>query len=243
MNADDLTDMILAMRNEVIEDLVETYIPSGTYSEKWNVKALQEEIHHLFNLELPVEEWAKEDGIAEEQILERISDAVTKLENERSERYSPEVMAYFHKAMLLETIDTLWREHLVSLDHLRSAVGFRGYAQRDPLNEYKTESFELFQSMLRNLRRVVTSKLMRFEIIQQPTEPFIIEQSNIDSSVVNDQDNESGSTLWTRSQENRFVDPKNRDPNDFTTWGKVGRNERCPCGSEKKYKHCHGAFV
>ncbi|WP_254473419.1 preprotein translocase subunit SecA [Bartonella sp. B1098] len=243
MNADDLSEMIHEMRDEVVEDLVETYIPSGTYSEKWDVKALEEEIRELFNLELPVEEWAKEDGIAEEQILERILDAVTKLENERTERYSPEVMAYFHKAVLLETIDTLWREHLVSLDHLRSVVGFRGYAQRDPLNEYKTESFELFQSMLRNLRRIVTSKLMRFEIIQQPTEPTMPEQTGADSSVFNDQNQGNGSHLWARSQENRFVNPQDRDPNDVTTWGKVGRNERCPCGSEKKYKHCHGAFV
>ncbi|WP_375609177.1 preprotein translocase subunit SecA [Bartonella sp. AC53GZZY] len=243
MNADDLSEMILEMRNEVVEDLVEAYIPSGTYSEKWDAKTLEEELQQLFNLELPVEEWAKEDGIAEEQILERVSDAVTKLENDRTERYSPEVMAYFHKAVLLETIDTLWREHLVSLDHLRSVVGFRGYAQRDPLNEYKTESFELFQNMLKNLRRIVTSKLMRFEIIQQPTEPTMPEQTDAVSSVFNDQSQENSPTLWARSQENRFVNPQDRDPNDITTWGKVGRNERCPCGSEKKYKHCHGAFV
>ncbi|CAK00697.1 preprotein translocase subunit SecA [Bartonella tribocorum] len=243
MNADDLSEMIHEMRNDVVEDLVETYIPSGTYSEKWDVKALEEELQQLFNLELPVKEWAKEDGIAEEQILERILDAVTKLEDERTERYSPEVMAYFQKAVLLETIDTLWRENLVSLDHLRSVVGFRGYAQRDPLNEYKTESFELFQSMLKNLRRIVTSKLMRFEIIQQPTEPSMPEQTGADSSVFNDQNQENAPPLWARSQENRFVNPQDRDPNDVTTWGKVGRNERCPCGSEKKYKHCHGAFV
>lgn len=243
MNADDLSEMIHEMRNDVVEDLVETYIPSGTYSEKWDIKALEEELQQLFNLELPVKEWAKEDGIAEEQILERILDAVTKLEDERTERYSPEVMAYFQKAVLLETIDTLWRENLVSLDHLRSVVGFRGYAQRDPLNEYKTESFELFQSMLKNLRRIVTSKLMRFEIIQQPTEPSMPEQTGADSSVFNDQNQENAPPLWARSQENRFVNPQDRDPNDVTTWGKVGRNERCPCGSEKKYKHCHGAFV
>ncbi|WP_336294470.1 preprotein translocase subunit SecA [Bartonella sp. CB169] len=243
MNADDLTETILEMRNEVIEDLVESCIPSGTYSEKWNVKALQEEIHQLFNLKIPIEEWAKEDGIAEEQILERILDAVTKLEKERTERYSPEVMAYFHKAILLEAIDTLWREHLVSLDHLRSVVGFRGYAQRDPLNEYKTESFELFQSMLRNLRRIVTSKLMCFEIIQQPTEPIVAEQTDANSSAFKDQNKENSSIVWAQLQKNKFSNPENRDPNDSTTWGKVGRNERCPCGSEKKYKHCHGTFV
>ncbi|WP_455482227.1 preprotein translocase subunit SecA [Bartonella sp. B35(2025)] len=243
MNADDLTEMIVEMRNEVVEDLVETYVPSGTYSEKWNIKALQEELSQLFKLELPIEEWVKEDGIAEEQILERVSDAIVKLENERTERYSPEIMAYFHKAVLLETIDLLWREHLVNLDHLRSVVGFRGYAQRDPLNEYKTESFELFQTMLRNLRRNVTSKLMCFEIIQQPTEPLMPEQTNAHNFVFNNQDKKNNPASWSRSQENSFVNPKDRNPNDSTTWGKVGRNERCPCGSEKKYKHCHGAFI
>ncbi|WP_455478636.1 preprotein translocase subunit SecA [Bartonella sp. B10] len=243
MNADDLTEMIFEMRNEVIENLVEAYIPSGTYSEKWDVKTLKEEIFYLFNLDLPVEEWAKEDGIAEEQILERISDAVTELEKERTERYSPEIMAYFHKAVLLETIDALWREHLVNLDHLRSVVGFRGYAQRDPLNEYKTESFELFQAMLRNLRRNVTSKLMRFEIIQQPAEPLIPNQTSIDHSTFDDQNRKNKSTLWIQSQENNVVNHENRNPNDINTWGKVGRNERCPCGSDKKYKHCHGAFI
>ncbi|WP_413154532.1 preprotein translocase subunit SecA [Bartonella sp. cb54] len=242
MNIDDLTEMIVEMRNEVVEDLVEIHIPSETYAEKWDVKALQEELHQLFNLELPVEEWAKEDGIVAEQILERVSDAVIKLENERAERYSPEIMAYFQKAVLLETIDILWREHLVNLDHLRSAVGFRGYAQRDPLNEYKTESFELFQTMLKNLRRNVISKLMRFEVVQQPTESMSM-HANADDSVLNDQEKKNDPILWTQSQENRFVNPNDRDPNDLTTWGKVGRNERCPCGSKKKYKHCHGAFV
>ncbi|MDD9329652.1 MAG: preprotein translocase subunit SecA, partial [Bartonella sp.] len=109
-------------------------------------KDLQKELYQIFNLNLPIEKWASEEGIVEEQIVERITKAVEKFEKERSERYSPEIIAYFHKAILLETIDTLWREHLVHLDHLRSAVGFRGYAQRDPLNEYKTESFELFQT-------------------------------------------------------------------------------------------------
>ncbi|MCZ2203919.1 preprotein translocase subunit SecA [Bartonella sp. A05] len=256
MNAEDLTETIIDMRNEVIEDLVETYIPSGTYSEKWDVKSLQEELNQLFNLKLPLEEWVKEDGIAEEQFLERISDAVTKLENERTERYTPEVMIYFHKALLLETIDLLWREHLVNLDHLRSIVGFRGYGQRDPLNEYKTEAFELFQSMLRNLRRNVSSKILCFELIQHTAEPPMPIQTtpiqataehpafnNNAENLENNQNEKNSTTLWTRTRENRFVHPAERNPNDPTTWGKIGRNELCPCGSEKKYKHCHGSFV
>ncbi|WP_336276388.1 preprotein translocase subunit SecA [Bartonella sp. CB178] len=243
MNANDLAEMILEMRNEVVEDLVETYIPSGTYFEKWDLKTLQEEFRQLFNLELPVKKWGKEDGIAQEQLLEKIFDAVIQLENERAKRYPPEVMAYFQKAVLLETIDVLWREHLVNLEHLRSVIGFRGYAQRDPLNEYKTEAFELFQTMLRNLRRHVTSKLMRFEIIQQPSESPPLTQTDANHSSINNQEKGNDPVSWAQSRENKLVHSKDRDPSDLTTWGKVGRNELCPCGSEKKYKHCHGSFV
>ncbi|AQX19343.1 preprotein translocase subunit SecA [Bartonella sp. WD16.2] len=243
MNAENLTETISEMRHEVVDNLVETYIPSGTYSEKWDTKALQKELHQLFNLELPVEEWAKEDGVAEKQIFERVLEAVTKLENERTKQYRPEIIAYFHKAILLETIDTLWREHLVNLDHLRSIIGFRGYAQRDPLNEYKTEAFELFQTMLRNLRRNAISKLMRFEVIQQPTEPATPVQTGTNHSTSDNQNEKNDTFLWAQTQESRFVDPTERNPNDPTTWGKIGRNELCPCSSGKKYKHCHGSFI
>ncbi|WP_455474397.1 preprotein translocase subunit SecA [Bartonella sp. B30(2025)] len=240
MNADDLAEVISDMRNEVVEDLVETYVPSGTYFEKWDIKTLQEELHQLFNLDLPLEEWAKEEGVAQEQILERIFNAVIQFENERTERFSPEIMAYFQKAILLETIDVLWREHLVNLDHLRSVVGFRGYAQRDPLSEYKTEAFELFQALLRNLRKHVIAKLMHFEVIQQPAESLSLTQNHADHSDGNGQNNPA---LEIQPRKNKLVSSKDRDPCDLTTWGKVGRNELCPCGSEKKYKHCHGAFV
>ena len=151
-------------------------------------------------------------------------------------------MAYFRKAMLLESIDTVWREHLVNLDHLRSVVGFRGYGQRDPLNEYKTESFELFQAMLANLRRDVISKLMRFEIVEQPAEPAPLPEMHADHPEFNGQDDAEG-MISVGTENDTVVAPSKRDPKDPTTWGKVGRNELCPCGSGKKYKHCHGSFV
>ncbi|CBI76749.1 translocase SecA subunit protein precursor [Bartonella clarridgeiae 73] len=242
MNAENLTEMIVEMRNEVIEDLVETHIPYGAYAEKWNVQGLQKELYQIFNLNLPIEKWASEEGIAEKQIVERITKAVENFEKERSKRYSPEVIAYFHKAILLETIDMLWREHLVHLDHLRSAVGFRGYAQRDPLNEYKTESFELFQTMLINIRKNFISKFMHFEIIQQPIESQTPEKPRSQYSS-NTQSEKNNTIAWTQINENRLVNPPKRDPNDPTTWGKIGRNESCPCGSRKKYKHCHGSFT
>ena len=242
MDSEDLTDMIAEMRDEVIEDLVEKYVPHGTYSEQWDAVGLRDQLRELFNLDLPVEDWAKEEGIAEEQILERVKKAMDERAKERAERFGPEVMAYFRKAMLLESIDTLWREHLVNLDHLRSVVGFRGYGQRDPLNEYKTESFELFQAMLSNLRRDVVSKLMRFEIVEQPSEPAPLPEMHADHPEFNGQDDAEG-MVSVSAQDDTVVAPSKRDPKDPTTWGKVGRNELCPCGSGKKYKHCHGSFV
>ncbi|ALE04104.1 preprotein translocase subunit SecA [Bartonella ancashensis] len=243
MHAENLTEMISEMRNDVIEDLVETYIPSGTYSEKWDMKTLQEELYKSFNLELPMEEWANEDGIAEEEIFQRISNAAIKSENERFENIPPEIMLYCYKTILLETIDVLWREHLISLDHLRSVVGFRGYAQRDPLSEYKTEAFELFQAMLKNLRKNVISKLMHFEIVQKPIESEIIEKEQKTNSISENPDKEDSDLLWTQKRDNTLTRPEERDPNNPMTWGKIGRNEICPCNSGKKYKHCHGAFI
>jgi len=240
--ADDLNEIIDEMRDEVVQDLVESHFPPGTYAEQWNPQGLQDELRQLFNLDLPAVEWAQEDGIGEEQILDRVRTAVNDRAAERAERFGSEVMSYFQKIMLLETIDTLWREHLYNLEHLRSAVGFRGYAQRDPLNEYKTESFELFQTMLTDLRRDVTSKLMRFDLIQeqapQPQPDMQINHPAFDSG-----DEGNDTILISRQQEERIVKPDERDPKDPTTWGKVGRNEPCPCGSGKKYKHCHGSFV
>src|SRR5690606_26559291 len=120
--------------------------------------------------DLPIEEWAAEEGIAEEQIRERLLEAANAAAEDRAQRFGPDIMTYVEKSVMLQTLDSLWREHLVNLDHLRSVVGFRGYAQRDPLNEYKTEAFELFQAMLVNLRQVVTSQLMRVEIVREAAE-------------------------------------------------------------------------
>lgn len=242
MDAEDLSEIVKEMRSEVIENLVDAHIPPSSYSEQWDTKGLSEEITKLFNIELPVAEWAKEDGIGEDQVFERIDNAIEALAKERFERYGPEVMAYFQKAMILESIDLLWREHLVNLDHLRAVVGFRGYAQRDPLNEYKTESFELFQAMLNNLRSDATSKLLRFELVTQQPEPELPKEIHAQHPAFYGDDEGNDTILLSRQQENKIVAPSDRLPHDPTTWGKVARNEPCPCGSGKKYKHCHGSF-
>ncbi|MDR0252967.1 MAG: preprotein translocase subunit SecA, partial [Brucellaceae bacterium] len=244
MDAEDLTETVNEMRHEVIEDMVRAHIPENAYAEQWRVAELKEEVVKVLNLDLPVDAWAAEEGIAEEQIEERIKEAADKAAADRAERFGPQIMAYVQKSVILQSLDNLWREHLVNLDHLRSVVGFRGYAQRDPLNEYKTEGFELFQAMLSNLREVVTSQLMRVEIMREEPQPELPEMHghHIDGTTGEDDFGE-GSDGPRLSDSDRFVDPADRDPADPSTWGRVSRNEACPCGSGKKFKHCHGAFV
>ncbi len=244
MDAEDLTETVDEMRHEVIEDMVRAHIPENAYAEQWRIPELKEEVIKVLNLDLPVDAWAAEEGIAEEQIEERIKEAADKAAADRAERFGPQIMAYVQKSVILQSLDNLWREHLVNLDHLRSVVGFRGYAQRDPLNEYKTEGFELFQAMLSNLREVVTSQLMRVEIMREEPQPELPEMHghHIDGTTGEDDFGE-GSDGARLVDSDRFVDPENRDPADPSTWGRVARNEACPCGSGKKFKHCHGAFV
>ncbi|WP_183432011.1 preprotein translocase subunit SecA [Mesorhizobium sp. RMAD-H1] len=246
MDGENLSETVAEMRQEVVEDLVRTHIPENAYAEQWDIDGLKEAIRNQLNLDLPVHEWAEEEGIAEEEILTRLSEATEKAAAERAERFGPQVMAYVEKSIILQTLDHLWREHLVNLDHLRSVVGFRGYAQRDPLNEYKTEAFELFQTMLGNLRQAVTAQLMRVEIVREASaapEPALPQMfgEHIDGTTGENDFGEG--ELLVRQEDTRTVDPTERNPADPSTWGKVGRNELCPCGSGKKYKHCHGAFV
>ncbi|WP_284441701.1 preprotein translocase subunit SecA [Brucella suis] len=243
MDEEDLTETVAEMRHEVIEDMVILRIPKDAYAEKWDIAGLKQDIASKLNLDLPVEEWAKEEDIAEEEFENRIKEAADKAAAEKAERFGPQIMTYVEKSVIMQSLDNLWREHLVNLDHLRSVVGFRGYAQRDPLNEYKTEAFELFQTMLANLREVVISQLMRVEIVgEAPPEPQLPPMAglHIDGTTG---ENDFDEAIWAEHQhDDRIVPPAQRDPADPRTWGKVSRNEPCPCGSGKKYKHCHGAF-
>ncbi|MBB6469618.1 preprotein translocase subunit SecA [Aminobacter lissarensis] len=245
MDATSLTEIVGEMRHDVIEDLVSKHIPENAYAEQWDVTGLKEGVIQYLNLDLPIEEWAKEEGIAEEEVRERITAEADKVAADRAERFGPEVMTYVERSVVLQTIDHLWREHLVNLDHLRSVVGFRGYAQRDPLNEYKGEAFELFQAMLGNLRQAVTAQLMRVELVRQaadapPPEAPEMQGHHIDGTTGEDDFGEGSIAVL---QDSRVVAAEDRDPNDPETWGKVSRNEACPCGSGKKYKHCHGTFA
>ncbi|TGQ81994.1 preprotein translocase subunit SecA [Mesorhizobium sp. M8A.F.Ca.ET.207.01.1.1] len=248
MDGEGLSETIAEMREGVIDEVVAKAIPENAYAEQWDIAGLKAEVAEFLNLDLPIEDWVKEEGIAEDDIRERISQAAEAAAQERADRFGPEVMTYVERSVVLQTLDHLWREHIVNLDHLRSVVGFRGYAQRDPLQEYKGEAFELFQAMLGNLRQAVTAQLMRVELVRQaaeapPPEAPDMFGTHIDGTT-GENDFEGGETaLLVRQESNAIVAPEDRDPNNQATWGKVGRNEACPCGSGKKYKHCHGAFA
>ena len=222
------------MRHEVIEDLVAKHIPEKAYAEQWDTAGLREEIREVLNIDMPIEEWADEEGIAEDDIIERITAVADEAAKEKAERFGPEIMAYIRRSLVLQTLDSLWREHLVNLDHLRSVVGFRGYAQRDPLQEYKGEAFELFQSMLGNLRRTVVQQLSRVELVREGAP---VEEDEQELPPMRAQHIDATTGL------DEMAEPDDQDPDNPGSWGQVGRNEPCPCGSGKKFKHCHGALV
>ena len=158
------------MRHALIEDLVSKHIPENAYPEQWDVANLQDAVKHILNLDLPIQDWAKEEGIADEEVRERINKRADEHMAAKIAQYGPEVMRYVEKSILLQTLDHLWREHLIMLEHLRQVVGLRGYGQRDPLQEYKSEAFQLFEAMIANMREGVTGQLMRVEVMQAPPE-------------------------------------------------------------------------
>ncbi|MDB5554419.1 MAG: azi, div, partial [Rhizobium sp.] len=241
MDAESVTEDVEDMRHEVADSIIGKYIPERAYAEQWDTKGLQEEIIKSLNLDLPIPEWAAEEGIAEDDISARVKAAADAEMKEKRERFGDELMNYVERSVLLQTLDHLWRDHIVNLDHLRSVVGFRGYAQRDPLQEYKQEAFELFQALLANLRNTVVGQLMRVELVQNapPMEDLPeMRGHHLDASTGEDDFLEGtplGNTVFA-------VQETTRNPNDPASWGEVGRNEPCPCGSGKKYKHCHGAY-
>jgi preprotein translocase subunit SecA len=253
MAEESVRETINEMRHVVIDDIVTRGIPENAYPEQWNTAGLKEDVARVLNLDLPVDEWAKEEGIADEEIRERLRKASDEAYAARVETNSSEVMTYVEKQVLLQSLDHLWREHLVTLDHLRQVIGWRGYAQRDPLNEYKSEAFELFNDLVGRLREQVTSQLMRIEVVFQQPEPaglppMFAQHLNPATGENELEMAEEGAGFRAGPAGFAAASPHSasvggRDPHDPTTWGRVGRNEPCPCGSGKKYKHCHGRFV
>ncbi len=240
MESDDLSDVVKDMRDQVIDDLVDRNIPAKSYADQWTVEALYGEVIENLGIDVPVIEWAAEEGIDDTEIRERLYKAADEAMAAKVADLGPENVRAIEKQILLQVIDEKWREHLVTLEHLRSVVGFRGYANRDPLNEFKTEGFELFQSMLDSLRNDVTSRLSHLptkaEIEEQQAAYFAQMEAQAEA-MAQLQAQEGGAD--EAPLEAVFGDTE-FDENDPATWGNPGRNDRCPCGSGKKFKHCHG---
>ncbi len=247
MRDEQVAGTIADMRHAVIDDLVAKHVPENAYPEQWDVAGLKTELERVLGLDIPVDAWAKEEGIADEELISRIDRRADEHMAAKVAQWGPDVIRYVEKSILLQTLDHLWREHLLMLEHLRQVVGLRGYGQRDPLNEYKSESFTLFEALIAKLREAVTAQLMRVEIVQAPPEedqqslPYM-EAHKVDPSTGEDEMSFANASLAPAMMGNGNGTAANVNPNDPTTWGKVGRNDACPCGSGKKYKHCHGRF-
>ena len=233
LEADDLSDVVQDMRRDVIDDLITVHMPPRSYAEQWNSEGLYADIIDYFGLDLPIIAWAQEDGVDDEIIAERISDAVDKMMAEKSVAFGPQSMRQIEKQVLLQIIDTKWREHLITLEHLRSVVGFRGYAQRDPLNEYKNEAFQLFEGLLNGLRSDVSRHLAKIRPLTQEEQAAMMQQMIAQQQMVQGQ-------LQTSEQTPAEPVNSNFDETDPSSWGNPGRNAPCPCGSGKRFKHCHG---
>jgi len=242
MKDESVAETVADMRHAYIDDIVAKHVPEHAYAEQWDVVGLREELNRVLGIDLPVDEWAKEEGIADEEMLARIEKHVDEHMAAKVAQWGPDVMRYVEKTVLLQTLDHLWREHLIMLDHLRQVIGLRGYGQRDPLQEYKSEAFNLFETMIAHLREAVTAQLMRVEIVppEQPPEPLpVMEGHKLNPDTGEDEMAFAKASLVPAMANGNGAA---RDPQNPATWGKVGRNEDCPCGSGKKYKHCHGRY-
>ncbi|MFD2234297.1 preprotein translocase subunit SecA [Phaeospirillum tilakii] len=229
MAADSVAEEIAGFREDVIQAMVTRCIPERAFADQWDVAGLHEEVRRVLNLDLPVAEWAKEEGIADQEILHRIVAAAEAKMAAKEQEYGTDTMRMVEKSLLLQILDQVWKDHLLQLDHLRQGISLRAYGQRDPLNEYKREAFNLFEAALDDLREKVTSVLAHVELR------------------VGDPDLGPALTpAAPQAQESHpepvsAIAPVQIDPNDPASWGAVSRNAPCPCGSGRKFKHCHGA--
>ena len=241
MGDEDLSDVVAEMRRDTISDMVVRHLPPKAYAEQWDVDGLSEQARSVLGLDVPIAEWAAEEGIANEEIEERLRAAADARVQEREALISPAQMRTIEKSFLLQTIDLQWREHLTQLDHLRNVIGLRGYGQRDPLNEYKTEAFSLFEKLLVDLRHNVTRWHMtvEFQFAEPEPPPLAFQEIHLDP-LTGENAAQMGVLPEGLSPEQRQALPFSALP---AGWQQTGRNQPCPCGSGKKFKHCHGALV
>jgi len=231
MEADDLAEITQDMRHQVIDDLVTQFLPPKSYADQWDVEGLQSALVDNLGVDAPVVDWAAQEGADDDTIREKLEDLSDEFMARKAVEFGPENMRMIEKQILLETIDSKWREHLLTLEHLRSVVGFRSYAQRDPLSEYKSEAFQLFQNLLDGLRERVTQLLAHVRMRSAEEQRAIMEEMARRQAAI---------AAAAQSVDPTPAEPGAFDENNRVTWGNPGRNEACPCGSGKKFKHCHG---
>jgi preprotein translocase subunit SecA len=250
MGGRDVSQTVKDMRDNVIEKIVTTSMPEKAYAEQWDTHTLHEEILRIFGLDLPIADWAKEEGVADSEINERIVTRVTRKMADKAATWGPEVMRDVEKSLLLQVLDQVWKEHLLALDHLRHGIGLRAYGQKDPLNEYKGEAFEMFNGMLGELDERVTLLLAHIELkssFDQNTLQFgrseNIQETNQDPAFANESPQRDPRSSYGDAVPMDRGDRAGADVMDAQnpdTWIRTGRNQPCPCGSGRKYKHCHG---
>ncbi|MDP2329353.1 MAG: preprotein translocase subunit SecA [Reyranella sp.] len=250
MGTEDVSETVAGMRRDVVDTLVSRTIPEDVYAEQWKVAELKDEVQRLFGLDLPVDAWAKEEGIADQEIRSRLDEAAERLFAQKAAQHGPEVWRQVEKSVLMQLFDQGWKDHLLHLDHLRQGIGLRAYGQKDPLNEYKREAFNLFNDLLTNLREQVVTLLatlqLRMEPPPMPEMPAQMREVHEDPALAAamrddpafDPADPDGGGVATLHRP-RAAKPA-LDANDPSTWGKVARNAACPCGSGRKFKHCHG---
>ncbi|MDF2140387.1 preprotein translocase subunit SecA [Paenirhodobacter sp. CAU 1674] len=234
MEAEDIGEIAQDMRYQVIDDLVDQYAPPKSYADQWDVPGLHQAVIEALNMDLPIAEWAAEEGVDQDVLRERLEQMTDGYMAQKAEGFGADTMRMIEKQVLLQTIDTKWREHLVTLEHLRSVVGFRGYAQRDPLSEYKTESFQLFETMLDSLRSDVTKRLAQIRPLTEE-ERAAMQAQMVAAAAPEPADDPAPAPAAAAVP--------GFDESDPTTWGNPSRNDPCPCGSGEKFKHCHGRLV
>ena len=248
MKAEDVAETVAEMRREAIGHMVDEAIPENAYPEQWDLEGLERKVREQLGLDLPVLAWGKEEGIDETQVRERIEAEAERHYAAKAANIGPELMRMVEKSLLLQVFDQVWKEHLLALDHLRQGIGLRAYGQRDPLNEYKSEAFVLFNAMLSELRERTTSLLMRVEIRPEAPPPMpepirVTDMRHPDPAMAEMEMAGAGGPegQWlARAPAAPLAPAEGVDPNDPATWGRVSRNAPCPCGSGKKFKHCHG---
>ncbi|MEE9452913.1 MAG: preprotein translocase subunit SecA [Paracoccaceae bacterium] len=237
MESEDESETTREMRHDVIDDIVAKHIPPKAYPEQWDMVGMQADIRSIFGIDLPVVSWADEEGVDEEIISDRLYSEVDKTMAQKVAKYGTDAMRQVEKQVLLQAIDKSWREHLLTMEHLRSVVGLRVHAQRDPLNEYKTEAFTLFERLLDDLRSSVSKHLAHIQIMTQEEQQAMMAQMQAEAGI----DSESPRKPVAETTGSRAAKPNGAViGTDPSTWKNLGRNVPCPCGSGKKYKHCHG---